>query len=43
MHEGNEYILQGGNSFKFVLAPFWKGVYSKRKEFAPDGSKSINA
>ena len=29
----------GGNSAKIILPPFWKGVYSKRKEFAPKGSK----
>ena len=25
------------NSSKIVLPPFWEGVYSKRKEFAPCG------
>ena len=27
------------NSFTMVLHPFWKGIYYKRKEFAPIGSK----
>ena len=31
----------GGNSFKMVLSPFWKGVYSKRKEIASQGSKFL--
>ena len=31
---GNAYIFMGGNSVIIVLAPCWKGVYSKRKEFA---------
>ena len=30
--KGNGYIFRGGNSVKFVLPPFLKGVYSKRKE-----------
>ena len=33
---GNEYIYEGGNSVKTL---FWKGVYYKRKDFAPFGSK----
>ena len=37
--KGNEYTFQGGNSVKLFLSPFWKGIYSKRKEFAPSGSK----
>ena len=32
-------IFKRGNSFEIVLYPFWKGVYSKRKEFAPRESK----
>ena len=31
--------FQGSNYFRIVLAPFWKGIYSKRKEFASFGSK----
>ena len=37
--KGTRYILEGSNSVRLVLSPFWKGVYSKRKEFAPKGSK----
>ena len=37
--KGNWYTFGGGISFKIVLCPFWKGVFSKRKEFAPGGSK----
>ena len=38
------YLLQGGTDFVtpylfFLFAFFWRGVYSKRKEFAPGGSK----
>ena len=39
------HILPGDNFCNFLLpimhtmTPFWKGVYSKRKEFAPTGSK----
>ena len=29
----------GGQLSKLFLPPFWKGVYSQRKEFAPRGSK----
>ena len=29
----------GGNSVKVYFTRFWKGVYSKRKEFALLGSK----
>ena len=31
----------GNNSIKNILAVFWKGVYSKRKEFAPFGANSF--
>ena len=37
--KGNGYIFSRGNSVKNILTPFRKGVYSKRKEFAPLGSK----
>ena len=37
--DGNEPTSKGGNYVKMVFAFFWKGVYSKRKEFAPSGSK----
>ena len=37
--KGNKYNFRGNNSVKFVLYLFWKGVYSKRKEFALHGSK----
>ena len=35
----NWYTLKGDNSVKFVVAPFWKGANSKRKEFASKGNK----
>ena len=35
----NWHSFRGNNSFISILPPFWKGVYSKRKEFAPLGSK----
>ena len=28
--------IQGGNFVKTVLPPFWKGVYSKMNEYAPE-------
>ena len=31
--------LLGSNSFKIGFVPFWKGVYSKREEFADYVSK----
>ena len=32
-------ILSGETTFfKLFLPPFWKGIYSKRKKFAPSGS-----
>ena len=39
-----DHFCKGDNFFDFFLlsctyTPFWKGVYSKRKEFAPKGSK----
>ena len=42
VHYGS--FCKGDNFFDFFLlsctyTPFWKGVYSKRKEFAPKGSK----
>ena len=37
--KGTSYILRGGNYIKVVFASLLKGVYSKRKEFAPPGSK----
>ena len=37
--KGNGYTFKGGNSFKTVLSPSWKGVYSKRKEFDCIGGK----
>ena len=33
--EGNWYTFKGGKSISIVLHSIWKGVYSKRKEFAP--------
>ena len=39
---GNRHIFRERKSFvltSWFLPPFWKGVYSKRKEFAPNGSK----
>ena len=33
------YTFGEDNSFKVVLSLFWKRVSSKRKEFAPTGSK----
>ena len=33
------YSRQVSNCFKIFLVPFWKGVYSERKEFAPLWSK----
>ena len=32
-------LTRGASSFKIVLPPFWKGVYSKRKEKTPYCSK----
>ena len=37
--KGTVYAFRVGNFVKVVLPPFLKGVYSKRKEFAPTGSK----
>ena len=39
--KGTRYTFRGGggNSVKIYFTPFRKGVYSKRKEFAPLGSK----
>ena len=37
--KGIRYIFWGGNSLKLFLPTFWKGVYPKRKEFAPLGNK----
>ena len=33
--KGNGYTFRGDNSIKTGLVPFWKGVFYKRKEFAP--------
>ena len=33
------YTVRGGNCVEILSPPFWKGVFSKRKEFAPAGSK----
>ena len=33
------YTFKGDNSVKMILLLVWKGVYSKRKEFAPLGSE----
>ena len=33
--KGNGYTFRGDNSVNLVLSPFWKGVYTKRKEFTP--------
>ena len=35
MFQGNRYIFKGNNSVEVVLVSFGKGVYPKRKEFAP--------
>ena len=35
----NGYTYKGDNAVKIVFGPFWKEVHSKRKEFAPFGSK----
>ena len=37
--KGIWHTFKRDNSVKFVFTPFWKGVHSKRKEFAPRGSK----
>ena len=37
--KGNDALSMWRNAFKIILAPFWKRVFSKRKEFAPSGSK----
>ena len=34
--KGKFYISKRGNSAKMILSPFWKGIYSTRKEY---GSK----
>ena len=31
--------LSGAENLSKLLSPFWKGIFSKRKEFAPNGSK----
>ena len=31
----NWYTFKGDNFDKIVFPPFWKGIYSKMKEFAP--------
>ena len=33
------YAFKGDTFASVAFVPFWKGVYSKRKEFAPHGSK----
>ena len=38
---GNWYTFKGDNSIKIAFAPFWKGVYSKKKEFAPKEANSF--
>ena len=38
MFKKNGYTFKGSYSIKIALLPFWKEVYSKRKEFAPFGS-----
>ena len=35
----NNYTFRGGTFVKIVFIPSLKWVYSKRKEFAPSGSK----
>ena len=37
--KGNGNTFKGSNSVQLFLPVFWKMVYSKRKEFAPYGSK----
>ena len=32
--------LSGEKTVKIHFVPFWKGIYSKRKEFAPVGANS---
>ena len=36
---GGMETLKLDNYVKFVLPPFWNGIYYKRQEFAPFGSK----
>ena len=38
-YKGSACTFRGGNFVKIVLSPSWKGVFCKRKEFAPKGSK----
>ena len=35
---GNRYNFRGGNSVILFISSFWKGVYTKRKEFSHRGS-----
>ena len=37
--KGKWYTIKWDNSDKIVFAPFWKGVYSKRKNLLPTESK----
>ena len=38
-YQGKQIHFQQRQHCHFFFFPFWKGVYSKRKEFAPKGSK----
>ena len=38
MLKGNDYTFREYNSVKIIYLS-WRGVFSKRKEFAPSGSK----
>ena len=33
--DGDGYSFSVDNHIKIILPPFWKGVYSARKEFSP--------
>ena len=37
----NGFFFRGDNCVKLFWFPFWQRVYSKRKEFAPKGSRPI--
>ena len=39
MLRGHDAFSSGGYPVKIDFAPFWKGVYFKRKEFVSHGSK----
>ena len=40
LFKGNGYTFSGKVTYEWIVCiSFWKGAYSKRKEFAPKGSK----